>query len=160
MNINCWHGCGNLTRDPELTAAGESHVCKFSIAINRTWKDRNGEKKEEVTFVDCEAWGKTAELIGQYLTKGSECYVEGRLKLDAWEDKKTGEKRSKLKIIAEKVQFGRKPQGGGAGGDAIGEAEEDAAIAGARRAANRQPAPARAAAPARPAAGGDDEPPF
>ena len=141
MNINTVHVCGNLTRDPESKAVGQSTVCKFSIAINRTWKDANGEKKEEVTFVDCEAWGKTAELIGQYLTKGSECYVQGRLKLDQWDDK-DGQKRSRLKVVAEAVQFGRKPQGDG----------------GERPARAATPAPTRAAAA--PPAYGDDAPPF
>lgn len=112
MNINTWHGCGNLTRDPEVKfLPNNTAVCKLTIAINRTWKDAGGEKKQETTFVDCEAWGKTAEMIGQYCTKGSEMYVQGRLKLDTWE--KDGQKHSKMKVVIENMQLGRKPGGGG-----------------------------------------------
>jgi single-strand DNA-binding protein len=160
INVNSVHLAGRLTRDPEMRAAGQSNVAGFGLAINRTWKDAAGEKKEEVTFIDIEVWGKTAEIAAQYLRKGSGCYVEGRLKLDTWEDPQ-GQKRSKIKVVAEKLQLGDRPKDGGGGGDAGGEGEEDAAIAGARRAQARTQAPARAAAPARPAAGGaDDEPPF
>lgn len=105
LNLNHVTLAGNLTRDPEVRfLANEQAVASFGLAINRRYKGKDGEKKEEATFVDCEAWGRTAELVGQYLTKGSPAYVEGRLKLDQWEDK-DGQKRSKLKVVADSVQF-------------------------------------------------------
>lgn len=97
---------GNLTRDPQVRFfANERAVADFGLAINRRFKGPDGQLKEEVTFIDVEAWGRTAELVGQYLTKGSSCFIEGRLRLDAWTDKKTGEKRSKLTVTAEEVSF-------------------------------------------------------
>lgn len=96
---------GNLTRDPEVrhTPSNQS-VANFGLAINRRYTTSGGEKKEETTFVDCEAWGKTGEAIGQYLTKGRPVFVEGRLKLDTWEEKDGG-KRSKLKVVVDTFQF-------------------------------------------------------
>jgi single-strand DNA-binding protein len=93
---------GNLTRDPELryTPKGTA-VAKFGMAINRTWKSETGEAKEEVTFVDVEAWQRQAEVIAQYMKKGRPILVEGRLKLDQWEDKNTQQKHSKLKVVLE-----------------------------------------------------------
>jgi single-strand DNA-binding protein len=105
---------GNLTRDPELrvTPKGTS-ICQFGLALNREYKTESGEKREDVAFVDCEAWGKTGELITKYLAKGRSAFVEGRLKLDEWEDKTSGQKRSKLKVVVEQVQFlGSKPECG------------------------------------------------
>lgn len=97
---------GNLTRDPELryTPKGMA-IAKISMAINRTWQSEGGEKKEEVTFVEVDAFGRQAETIGQYLKKGSPLLVEGRLKLDQWDDKTTGQKRSKLGVVLEGFQF-------------------------------------------------------
>ena len=96
---------GNLTRDPEVRALANSQsVASFGLAINRRYKGSDGEMKEDVTFVDVEAWGRTAELVGQYLTKGRACFIEGRLKLDQWDDK-DGNKRSRLKVVADSVQF-------------------------------------------------------
>ena len=97
---------GNLTRDPELrvTAKGTA-ICQFGIAVNRKFKGEDGQQRDETTFVDCEAWSKTAELVAKYLTKGRCALVTGRLKLDSWDDKATGQKRSKLKVVAESVQF-------------------------------------------------------
>lgn len=97
---------GNLTRDVELkqTPSGTA-VAQLGLAMNRKWKDAQGEKREEVTFVDCEAWGKTAEIIAQYFGKGRQILVEGRLKLDQWEDKDSGAKRSKLKVVIEQFYF-------------------------------------------------------
>lgn len=106
---------GNLTRDPEVryTPKGTC-VCKIGLAINRTWTNESGEKKEDVTFVDVDAFGRTAENIGQYMRKGRPLMVEGRLKLDQWDDKQTGQKRSRLGVIAETVQFlGSANDGGG-----------------------------------------------
>jgi single-strand DNA-binding protein len=103
---------GNLTRDPEVryTPKG-SAVCDISLAINRKYKSDSGEMKEEVTFVDCTAWAKTAELIGQYCKKGKPLFVTGRLQTESWEDKQTGQKRSRLKVIIENMQFLGGPDG-------------------------------------------------
>lgn len=111
---------GNLTRDPELkyTPKGTA-VCKFGLAVNRVWTTEGGEKKEEVTFVDIDAFGRTAENIGQYMRKGRPIMVHGRLKLDQWDDKQTGAKRSKLGVVAETVQFlGSKDDNAGTGAPA------------------------------------------
>lgn len=97
---------GNLTRDPELryTPKG-TPVAKFGLAINRTWTADDGQKREEVTFVDVDCFGKTAETVSQYFRKGKSMLVEGRLKLDQWDDKQTGQKRSKLGVILESFSF-------------------------------------------------------
>ena len=98
---------GNLTRDPELryTPKGLA-IAKIGLAVNRSWRDStSGELKEEVTFVDVDAFGKQAETLGQYMKKGSPLMVEGRLRLDTWEDKQTNQKRSKLGVILESFQF-------------------------------------------------------
>lgn len=97
---------GNLTRDPELryTPKG-SAVADMSIAVNRSFSNDGGQKTEETTFVDVVAWAKLAELAGQYLQKGRSVFVEGRLQADSWEDKATGQKRSKLRVVAENLQF-------------------------------------------------------
>lgn len=110
---------GNLTRDPELryTPKGTA-VAKIGLAINRSWRDESGQQKEEVTFVDVDAFGKQAETIGQYLKKGRPILVEGRLRLDQWDDKQTGQKRSRLGVVMEAFQFldsGAGREGGGAG---------------------------------------------
>jgi single-strand DNA-binding protein len=111
LSINRVTIAGNLTRNPEVKfLANEKAVASFSIACNRTWKNAAGEKQEETTFVECEAWGRTAELVGQYLKKGSPAYVEGRLKQETWDDKTDGKKRSKTKVSVDNVQFlGSKP---------------------------------------------------
>src|ERR1035437_1780759 len=110
---------GNLTRDPELryTPKGTA-IAKIGLAVNRVWTNEAGEKKEEVTFVDVDVFGRTAENVGQYMRKGRPIMIEGRLKLDQWDDKQTGAKRSKLGVIAETVQFLGSPPGaeGGASG--------------------------------------------
>jgi single-strand DNA-binding protein len=97
---------GNLTRDPELryTPKGTA-VVKIGLAVNRTWKTESGETKEEVSFIDIEAWGRQAEVIAQYMRKGRPLLVEGRLKLDTWEDKNTHQKQSKLKVVLEGFSF-------------------------------------------------------
>jgi single-strand DNA-binding protein len=105
-NLNKVMLIGNLTRDPEMTFTGnQTAVCNFGIAINRTWTAQDGTKKEEVTFVDCVAFAKGAETLAKYVKKGSPLFVEGRLKLDQWDDKATGVKRSKLNVIVEGFQF-------------------------------------------------------
>jgi single-strand DNA-binding protein len=97
---------GNLTRDPELryTSSGVA-IARISLAINRTWRSESGETKEEVTFVEVDAFRRQAETIGQYLKKGRPILIEGRLKLDQWEDKQTGQKRSRLGVVMETFQF-------------------------------------------------------
>jgi single-strand DNA-binding protein len=147
---------GNLTRDPQVRFfANERAVADFGLAINRRFKGSDGQMKEEVTFVDIETWGRTAEMVGQYLTKGRACFVEGRLKLDQWEDKDK-QKRSKLKVVADSVQFLDSGKGGGdkggdkGGGEGGGESGERDAIA--------PPSASDKAAPATPP--GEDDPPF
>lgn len=111
---------GNMTRDPEARAlpSGQA-LTKFSLAVNRSYSTKEGEKREEVTYVDIESYGKQAEIIAKYCGKGSGILVEGRLKLDQWEDKKTGEKRSRLGVVLENFTFiGGKSQGGEEGGSA------------------------------------------
>ena len=116
---------GNLTRDPELryTPKGMA-VARLGMAVNRSYKTDAGETREEVTFIDIDAWGKQAELISQYLRKGSPLFMEGRLKLDQWDDKQSGQKVSKLRVVMETFQFvggprsGDGPSGGGAPGAA------------------------------------------
>jgi single-strand DNA-binding protein len=98
---------GNLTRDPEIrsTPSG-TQIAQFAIAVNRKWKDvGTGQTKEEVSFIDVEAWSKTAEAIAKFFHKGDPIFIEGRLKQDSWEDKTSGQKRSKLKVVAEGFQF-------------------------------------------------------
>lgn len=95
---------GNLTRDPELNQAGEHVVARFTVAINRVSRDRSGERQEHATFIDCEAWDRTGELVAQYLSKGRPVFVEGRLQQDQWTNA-NGDRRSKLKVVATNVQF-------------------------------------------------------
>jgi len=109
---------GNLTRDVELKFTPSNQaVAQIGIAVNRRYRTKEGEDREETTFVDCEAWGRVAEVMNQYLAKGRPVFIEGRLKLDQWEDKDGG-KRSKLKVVVENFQFigsrGDAPAGGGA----------------------------------------------
>ncbi len=108
---------GNLTRDPELryTPKGTA-IAKIGVAVNRVWTNEAGEKKEEVTFVDVDVFGRTAENVGQYMRKGRPILIEGRLRLDQWDDKQTGQKKSKLGVVAETVQFLGSATGGGEGG--------------------------------------------
>jgi single-strand DNA-binding protein len=118
---------GNMTRDPEARAlpSGQA-LTKFSLAINRAYTTKEGEKREEVTYVDVESYGKQAEIIAKYCSKGSGILVEGRLKLDQWDDKKTGEKRSRLGVVLENFTFlGSKPQGGDEGGSSRARGGQD-----------------------------------
>jgi single-strand DNA-binding protein len=147
---------GNLTRDPELryTPKGTA-VAKIGLAINRTWKDDTGQQKEEVTFVDVDAFGRSAEVISQYLKKGRPILVEGRLKFDQWDDKQTNQKRSRLGVILESFQF--LDSGGGAGGGGGGGFSPSAGGGGAPK-----PTPNRPSGSAGPAAApppSDDMPP-
>ena len=97
---------GNLTRDPELryTPKGTA-IARIGLAVNRVWTSESGEKKEEVTFVDCDAFGKTAETICQYIRKGSPILIEGRLRLHTWDDKQSNQKQSKLRVDIETFKF-------------------------------------------------------
>lgn len=128
---------GNLTRDPELryTPKGMA-VAKIGLAVNRVWTSESGEKKEEVTFVDVDVFGRTAENVAQYMRKGSPMLVEGRLRLDQWDDKQTGQKRSKLGVVGEVVQFLGSPR-----------SAETGSASPSSRAAGAAVAPAAAAEP-------------
>jgi len=130
---------GNLTRDPELryTPKGTA-IAKLGLAINRYWTTETGEKKEEVTFVDVDVFGRTAENCGQFLRKGRPVLVEGRLRYEQWDDKQTGQKRSRLGVVAETVQFLGSPAGGTEGG-AAGTARPRPAAAAAAPAAEPIP---------------------
>jgi single-strand DNA-binding protein len=131
---------GNLTRDPELRVTPKgTAICQFGIAVNRQFKDESGATRDETTFVDVEAWGKQGELVSKYLSKGSPAMVEGRLKLDQWEDKTSGQKRSKLKVVLDNVQF-LSSRGGGGGGAPHGGTEEGEAAGAAGPAAAPKPA--------------------
>ncbi len=104
-NLNKVMLMGHLTRDPELKyTQNNNSLCAFGLATSRKWRNQAGEMQEETCFVDLEAWGKTGEAINQYVSKGHPLYVEGRLKLDQWEDKE-GNKRSKLKVVVERFEF-------------------------------------------------------
>ena len=140
---------GNLTRDPELryTPKGTA-IAKIGVAVNRVWTNEAGEKKEEVTFVDVDVFGRTAENVGKYMRKGRPILIEGRLRLDQWDDKQTGQKKSKLGVVAETVQFLGSAPGGGEGGGAPAAAAQ----------APRTQRPAPAAAPAGEPLEGDGPP--
>ena len=142
-NFNKVYIMGNLTRDPELRYTPKGHAtAKLAMAINRKFQV-DGENREEVTFVDIEVWGKQAEAIAQYCKKGRPLFVEGRLKLDQWDDKTTGQKRSALKVVLESFQF-------------IGGRPEDTETAPAPRAQKPQAQPEAPAGEA----STDDECPF
>src|SRR5881398_681550 len=111
---------GNLTRDPEVryTPKG-SAVCDLGIAVNRVYTTDRGERREEVTYVDVVLWARLAEIAGEYLKKGRPVFIEGRLQMDTWDDKQTGQKRTRLRVVAENMQLlgGRPPGGAANGGD-------------------------------------------
>ena len=140
---------GNLTRDPEVryTPKG-SAVCDLGLAVNRSYTMDSGEKREEVTFVDVVLWSRLAEIAGEYLKKGRPVFIEGRLQLDTWDDKQSGQKRSKLKVIGETMQMLGGPRGGGS-------SAEDGGEVGGRTA--KPSAPPKSTVPAGP---DDDEIPF
>ena len=104
-NLNKVLLIGNLTRDPEVryTPKGTA-IADLGLAINRVWTEE-GQKREEVTFVDVTLWARLAEIAQQYLKKGNPAFIEGRLQLDTWDDKQTGQKRSKLKVVGESLQL-------------------------------------------------------
>ena len=123
---------GNLTRDVELKqTAGNQSVAEIGLAVNRRFKDRDGNDREETTFVDCEAWGRTAEVMAQYLAKGRPVFIEGRLKLDSWQDQ-SGNKRSKMRVVVDSFQLIDSKGGGSPGGARSSTPQrEPAAAAGA-----------------------------
>jgi len=131
---------GNLTRDVELKFTPSNQpVANLGIAVNRRYRTKEGENREETTFVDCEAWGRTAEVMNQYLAKGKPVFIEGRLKLDQWQDK-DGSNRSKLRVVIENFQFidsrGGGTGGGEGGGQYAGSAQQNA---GSSQSAQHQP---------------------
>ncbi len=145
---------GNLTRDPEVryTPKG-SAVCDLGIAVNRVYTTDSGEKREEVTYVDVVLWARLAEIAGEYLKKGRPVFVEGRLQMDTWDDKQTGQKRTKLRVVGESMQLlGGRPPGTGAAAEAAG---EDRSASGGSAA--KTSAPPKPSAPAAP---DEDEIPF
>ncbi len=142
---------GNLTRDPQVkyTPSGTA-VAEIGLAVNRYWFDKQSNtRREETTFVDVTLWGRDAEVAGEYLAKGRPVLIEGRLQLDSWDDKQTGQKRTKLRVVGERMQMlGSRGEGGGGGGSGrasapphaqsepsdgppIGEYESEAASSGA-----------------------------
>ncbi len=156
---------GNLTRDPEVryTPKGTA-VANLGLAVNRTWREENGQEKEEVLFVDVDVWGRQAETVGQYLSKGRPVFIEGRLKLDSWDDKESGQKRNKLKVVAERVQcLGAPPQGAGRGNAEVSEQSppsEDRPQRAATRGGRSAPPVREPEESAAPPEGNDDNIPF
>lgn len=119
---------GNLTRKPEVryTQSGQA-ACKVGLAVNRRWKDQSGEWREDATFVDITIWGKRGEAFAKYHDKGRPAFIEGRLQLSTWQDKQSGEKRSKLEVIGESWEF---VGGGGRGGQDGGDEESSGGYGG------------------------------
>ena len=137
---------GNLTRDPEVryTPKG-SAVCDLGIAVNRVYTTDSGEKREEVTYVDVVLWARLAEIAGEYLKKGRPVFIEGRLQMDTWDDKQTGQKRTKLRVVGESMQLlGSRPTGAGAPGEPAERIDKRARVAKPARPHRkrlRQPSP-------------------
>jgi single-strand DNA-binding protein len=114
---------GNLTRDPQVKyTTGGTAVTEIGLAVSRQWFDKTtNSKKEETTFVDVTLWGRTAEIAGEYLAKGRPVLIEGRLQLDTWDDRESGQKRSKLRVVGENMtMLGSRGDGGGGGGGGQG----------------------------------------
>lgn len=146
---------GNLTRDPEVRyTPGGTAVTEIGLAVNRYWFDKgSNERKEETTFVDVTLWGRQAEVAGEYLSKGRPVLIEGRLQTDSWDDKETGKRRSKLKVVGEALQLLGGRDGGGGGGAGGG--------GGSRGGGNRSQAPPAAEYDEPPGGGGfSDDVPF
>ena len=123
-NLNKVMLIGNVTRDPEIkyTPQGRA-VTDIGIAVNRVYTPEGGERREETTYIDVTLWGRTAETAAEYCKKGRSVYVEGRLQLDTWEDKTSGQKRSKLRVVAENYQLLDRRPGGAPGGQGGGDEE-------------------------------------
>lgn len=138
---------GNLTRDPQVKQIASGSVAEIGLAVNRTWFDKaTNQRKEEVTFVDVTLWGRDAEVAGEYLTKGRSVLIEGRLSLDQWDDKATGQKRSKLKVTGERLVLC------GGRGEATGAPQAEADLASASAAFGGTPVAGQG--------GGDEDVPF
>jgi single-strand DNA-binding protein len=140
---------GNLTRDPELTyTPSQLAICKFGLAVSRKFRGKTGEEREEVLFIDCTVFDKKGETVHQYCTKGKPIFIEGQLKLDTWDDKTTGQKRSKIHVVVDNFQFLGSRDGGTQGGAQSG-AQAGYAGEGAEGGAPapRAPRPAPAARP-------------
>lgn len=150
---------GNLTRDPEIkyTPKGTA-IADIGLAVNRNYTTESGEKREEVTFIDVTLWGRTAEIVGEYCKKGRPLFVEGRLQLDTWDDKQTGQKRSKLKVVGDNIQLLGGREGGGGGGDFEPRSEGQGRPQQSRPAGRPAPAPKPPADPDLDAA--EDDIPF
>ena len=132
-NLNKVLLMGNLTRDPQVRyTPGGTAVAELGVAVNRSWFDKQtNSRKEEVTYVDVTLWGREAEVAGEYLAKGRQIFIEGRLQLDSWDDKQTGQKRSKLKVVCEHMQMiGGRGEGGGGGGASRGAPRGSSAAGG------------------------------
>ena len=140
-NLNKVMLLGNLTRDPELrhTPKG-SAVADLGIAVNRKIQDGNGGWKDETTFVDVTVWGSSAENAHKYLSKGRGVFIEGRLQMDTWDDKTTGQKRSKLKVVADNVQFLPDGKGGGGGGARYSNDGDSSSSGGSKQGGSPAPA--------------------
>lgn len=136
---------GRLTRDPQLRYIPSSNtpVCDFGFAVGRKYKTASGEQREESTFIDCSLMGRGAEIFNQYTSKGKQCYLEGRLRLEQWEDKNGGGKRSKLSVVVENFQFlgDRGGAGGGGGGGGGGGYEGGGEYEGSQQAPRQQSRP-------------------
>lgn len=140
-NLNRVLLMGNLTRDPELRyLPSNTPVVSIGLAVNRRWRNQQDQQQEETTFVDCEAFGRSAEVINQYLRKGRPVFIEGRLRLDQWQDRE-GQNRSKLKVVVENFQFVDSRGGGEA-------SHEQAPGAAGQPSPSSRPAPVAASAPA------------
>jgi len=119
MNLNKVFLIGNLTADPELrTTPGGQSVTEIRVATNRTWIDKSGQKQEQAEFHSVIIWGRQAEIVKQFLTKGSSIFVEGRLQTRNWDDKQ-GVRHWKTEVVCERMQLGPRPQGGGGGRPAV-----------------------------------------
>ena len=135
---------GNLTRDPEVryTPKG-SAVCDLGLAVNRQYSLDNGEKREEVTYVDVVLWARLAEIAGEYLKKGRPVFIEGRLQLDTWDDKQSGQKRSKLRVVGETMQLlGSRPASGGDAEEGVSSGNAGRSASGSRTVAPPPKSPA------------------
>lgn len=143
---------GNLTRDPQLRyLPSQTAVVDFGMAVNRKWRDPQGQDREEVMFIDCSAFGKQAEVINQYCQKGRLLFIQGRLKLDTWEDKQGGGKRSKHTVVVDSFQLMPNRDGGGGGGGMAQGGEEQRP----QRSAPSRPAPRQPQQPQQPPAQGE-----
>lgn len=129
---------GNLTRDPETrTTPGGQSVTSFSLAVNRSWRGADGQQQESVSYIDCTAWGKAGEIIAQYMGKGRALLVSGRLDQRSWDDKESGQKRSKVEVVVEDFNFVDGGQGGGSDGG-------NAPRSNSSSSSSKKPAPANA----------------